>query len=135
MCIHHKHSHGRKRSHEHHFVFLRKALTAHSRVVLHWELSMANSMRISTLLLYLARLRFSWPMTTIPSLYMKDWGWSPMAVELVDRPEILVVVRRFHGMGAVDSPSLHSQSCVLMQHFACQSTYVHFWRFWGDVRR
>jgi hypothetical protein len=47
----------------------------------------------------------------------------------------LVEVRRFHGMGAVDSPFLRSDSSVRMQHSVPQTTDVHFRRFWGDVRR
>jgi hypothetical protein len=47
----------------------------HSRAVLHWELSMANSMRTSALLLCLARLRFILPMATIPSLLRMGAGW------------------------------------------------------------
>jgi hypothetical protein len=57
-----------------------------------------------------------------------------MVAELVDRLAILVVVRRFHGMGAADSCSLCSDSCVRMQHFVRRSTSVPFGRFLGDVR-
>jgi hypothetical protein len=60
-----------------------------------------------------------------------------MAAELVDRlMAILVVVRRFLGMGAPDSRSLRSDSYVRMQHFVRRSsTFVPFRRFLGDVRR
>jgi hypothetical protein len=58
-----------------------------------------------------------------------------MAAEFVDRLAILVVVRRFHGMGVADSHSLRSYSYVRMQHFVHRSTFVPFRRFWGDVRR
>jgi hypothetical protein len=60
---------------------------------------------------------------------------APMAPELVDRLAILVVVRRFPGMGAADSRSLRYESYVRMQHFVRRSTYVPFRRFLGDVRR
>jgi hypothetical protein len=67
---------------------------------------------------------------------MGDGGrLAPMAVELVDRLAILVVVRRFSGMGATDSRSLRSDSYVCMQHFVRRNTYIPFRRFWGDVRR
>jgi hypothetical protein len=65
---------------------------------------------------------------------MEDGGrLAPMAAELVDRLAILVVVRRFPGMGAVDSRSLRSESFVRMHHFVCRSTSVPFRRFLGDV--
>ena len=49
---------------------------------------------------------------------MEDGGrLAPMAAEFVDRLAILVVVRRFLGMGAADSRSLRSESYVRMQHF------------------
>jgi hypothetical protein len=51
---------------------------------------------------------------------------------MVDR---LVVVRRFLGMGAVDSRSLRSDNYVRMQHFVRRSTSNPFRRFLGDVRR
>jgi hypothetical protein len=60
---------------------------------------------------------------------------APMAAELVDRLAILVVVRRFPGMGAADSRSFRSDSYVRMQHFVRRPTFVPFWRFLGDVRR
>jgi hypothetical protein len=56
---------------------------------------------------------------------------APMADELVDRLAILVAVRRFPGMGAVDSRSLRSGIYVRMQHFVRRSTSVPFRRFWG----
>jgi hypothetical protein len=60
-----------------------------------------------------------------------------MAAELVDRLTILVVVRRFLGMDAVDSRSLRFDTYVRMLHFVRRTTYVPFRRFWlrGDVRR
>jgi hypothetical protein len=48
---------------------------------------------------------------------------------------ILVAVRRFPGMGAVDSRSLRSGTYVRIQHFARRTTSVPFRRFLGDVRR
>jgi hypothetical protein len=62
---------------------------------------MENSVRISAFSPFLARLRFSWSMTIIPSL--DDGG--RLAAELIDRSAILVVFRRFRGMGAADSVS------------------------------
>jgi hypothetical protein len=59
-------------------------------------------------------------------------GWRMgMTYELVDRLAILVAVRRFPGMGAADSLSLHSSSGVRMQHFVRRTTYVPFRRFGG----
>jgi hypothetical protein len=60
---------------------------------------------------------------------------APMAVELFDRLAILVVVRRFRGMGATNSRSMRSDSYVRMQHFVRRNTYVPFRRFLGDARR
>jgi hypothetical protein len=66
---------------------------------------------------------------------MEDGGrLAPMAAELVDRLAILVAIRRFPGMGALDSRSLRSDSYVGMQYFVRRPTYVPFRRFWGDVR-
>jgi hypothetical protein len=66
---------------------------------------------------------------------MDDGGrLAPMAADLVDRLAILVVVRRFRGMGAADFRSLHSDSHVRMQHFVRGTTYVPFRHFFGDVR-
>jgi hypothetical protein len=49
---------------------------------------------------------------------MEDCGrLAPMAGELVDRLATLVVVHRFHGMGAADSRSVRSDSYVRIQHF------------------
>jgi hypothetical protein len=46
---------------------------------------------------------------------MEDGGQpAPMAAELVDRLAILVVVRRFRGMGGADSRSLRSNNYVRM---------------------
>jgi hypothetical protein len=67
---------------------------------------------------------------------MEDGGrLAPLAAELFDRLAILVVVRRFPGMGAADSRSMRSDSYALMQYFVRRSTSVSFRRFWGDVRR
>jgi hypothetical protein len=67
---------------------------------------------------------------------MEDEGWlAPISAELVDRLAILVVGRRFPGMGAADSRSLRSNRYVRIQHFVRRSTSVPFWRFLGDVRR
>jgi hypothetical protein len=68
---------------------------------------------------------------------MVDGGrLAPMAAELVDRLAILVAVRRFLGMGVVDSRSLRSDNSVRMQHFVCRSTLLcPFSVFLGDVRR
>jgi hypothetical protein len=60
---------------------------------------------------------------------------APMAVELVDRLAILVAARRFLGMGVVDSRLLRCDSYVCMQHSVRRYTFVHFRRFWGDMRR
>jgi hypothetical protein len=54
-----------------------------------------------------------------------------MAAELVDRPTILVAVRRFHDMGAADSRSLRSDIYVRMQHFVRRAICVRFRVFWG----
>jgi hypothetical protein len=51
---------------------------------------------------------------------------------MVDRLAILVVVRRFSGMGAADS---RFDNYVRMQHYARRTTSFPFRRFWGDVRR
>jgi hypothetical protein len=56
-----------------------------------------------------------------------------LAAELVDRLALLVAARRFPGMGAADSRSLHFDNYVRMQHFVRRSTYVPFRRFWGDA--
>jgi hypothetical protein len=58
-----------------------------------------------------------------------------MAVVLVDRLAILVVVRRFPGMGVVDSRSLRYHNYVRMQHFHRRIAFVLFRRFGGDVRQ
>jgi hypothetical protein len=60
---------------------------------------------------------------------------APMAAELANRLAILVVVRRFHGMGATDSRSLRSDNYVGIHHFVRRSTSIRFRRFLGDVRR
>jgi hypothetical protein len=64
---------------------------------------------------------------------MEDGG--RLAAELVARLAILVAIRRFPGMGAVDSRSLRSDGYVRMQHFVRLSTSVPFRRCLGGVRR
>jgi hypothetical protein len=54
-----------------------------------------------------------------------DGGWlAPMATELVDRLAILVVVRRFPGMGANDSRSLRydSYATLCLWKYLCSSS-------------
>jgi Na+(H+)/acetate symporter ActP len=59
---------------------------------------------------------------------MEDGGrLAPMAAELVDRLAILVVVRRFHGMGAADSRSLRLVMSV------CNILFVELLMFLFDV--
>jgi hypothetical protein len=66
---------------------------------------------------------------------MEDGGrLAPMATELFNRLAILVVVRRFHGMGAPDSRSLRCDNYIRMQYFVRRNTFVPFRRFWGDAR-
>jgi hypothetical protein len=60
---------------------------------------------------------------------------APITAKLVDRLAILLVVRRFLRMGAVDSSSLRYESYVRMQHFVLRTTCVPFRRFGGSVRR
>jgi hypothetical protein len=55
-----------------------------------------------------------------------------MAAELVDRLAILVAIRRFLGMGVVDSRSFSGDRYVRLQHFVRPTTYVPFR---GHVRR
>jgi hypothetical protein len=52
-----------------------------------------------------------------------------LAAELVDRMAILVVVRRFIGMGDADPRSLQSNGFVRMHHFVRRTTIVPFRRF------
>jgi hypothetical protein len=54
-----------------------------------------------------------------------------MADKFVDRLAILVAVRRFPGVDAVDSRSLRYASYVRLQHFVRRTTYVPFRRFFG----
>jgi hypothetical protein len=54
---------------------------------------------------------------------------TPTAAELVDCLAVLVVVRRFLGMGAADSRSLRPDMYIRMYHFLRQTTYVPFRRF------
>jgi hypothetical protein len=49
-----------------------------------------------------------------------------MAAELVDRLAILVAVRRFRGMGAIDSRLLRANGYVCMQHFVRRTTLFLF---------
>jgi hypothetical protein len=58
-----------------------------------------------------------------------------MAAELVDRLDILVAVRRLHGMGLADARSLLFDIYLRMQHFVRRTTSFPFRRFLGDVRR
>jgi hypothetical protein len=72
-------------------------------------------------------------MTTIP-FALKDGGrLAPMAAGLVDRLAVLVAVRRFRGMGAIDSRSLRSDIYVRMPHVR-RTTSVPFRRYWGVWR-
>jgi hypothetical protein len=65
---------------------------------------------------------------------MEDGGrLASMAAELAYRLALLVIVRRFHGVGAADSRPLRSDSYVRMQHVVRRSSVVPFLRFWGDV--
>jgi hypothetical protein len=67
---------------------------------------------------------------------MEDVGrLAPIAADLVDRLAILVTVRRFLDMSAVDSRSLRCDSYVRLQHFVSRSTSLPFRRFMGDVSR
>jgi hypothetical protein len=65
------------------------------------------------------------------SLHVYVMRLAPMAAELANRLEMLVVARRFPGMGAMDSHSLRYDNYVHMYHFVRRSTYVSFRRFWG----
>jgi hypothetical protein len=58
-----------------------------------------------------------------------------MVADLVDRVGILVVFRRFHGMGVASSPTLRSDSHSRINAFVRRSTYVHLCLFLEDVRR
>jgi hypothetical protein len=114
-------------------MFLIWVLASHFRAVLHWELRRANSMRTCALPLCWEGLRFIRSMSTIPLLLRMYGGWlAPIAVELVDRMAILVVLRRFRGMGVIDSRSLRSGSYVRLQYFVRRrSTSLPLRRFWG----
>jgi hypothetical protein len=70
-----------------------------------------------------------------PFALVDDGRLAPMVAELVDRLAILVAVRCFPGMGAMDTRSLRSKTNARMQDFVRRSTYFPFRRFWGDVRR
>jgi hypothetical protein len=67
---------------------------------------------------------------------LEDGGrLAPMAAELVDRiMAILVAVRRFHGMDALDSRSLRYDIYVRMQQFARRTSSIPFRRFGGCAR-
>jgi hypothetical protein len=54
-----------------------------------------------------------------------------MAAQLVDCLAILVAVRRFHGMGVVDSRSLRCDSYGRMQNFVRLTTFGPFRLFLG----
>jgi hypothetical protein len=58
-----------------------------------------------------------------------------VAAKLVYRPAIWVAVRRFHGMGAVDSRSLRCDSYVRMHLIVRRATYAPFRCFGGGVQR
>jgi hypothetical protein len=58
-----------------------------------------------------------------------------MAAELVDRLAILVAVRRFPGMGAIDYRSLRYDRYVRMQHSVSPTTSFVFRCILRDVRR
>jgi hypothetical protein len=63
---------------------------------------------------------------------MEDGGrLAPMAAELVDRLAILLVVRRFLGMGVAGSRSLRSDNYVRLHHFVRRTTHVPFDVFGG----
>jgi hypothetical protein len=65
---------------------------------------------------------------------MEDGGrLVPMAAELFDGLAILVVVRRFHGMGVADSRSLRSNIYVRIQDFVRRTT-IPFRRFGGSTK-
>jgi hypothetical protein len=67
---------------------------------------------------------------------LEDGGrLAPMAVALVDRLAILVTIRPFPGMDALDSRSFRCDSYGHMQHFVRRTTYVPFRCFGGNVRR
>jgi hypothetical protein len=67
---------------------------------------------------------------------LEDGGrLAPMATKFVDRLAILVAVRRFPGIGEVDSRTLRYDNYVRIQHFVRRTTCVPFRRFWGNVRR
>jgi hypothetical protein len=112
-----------------------RQLVSHSQAALHWELSMANLMRTSALVLLLGTPSVQ----SIHDYYpfaMEDGGrLAPMAAELIDRMVVLVAVRRFLGMGDADSRSLCSDCYVRMQHFVRRTTSFPFRRFLADVRR
>jgi hypothetical protein len=55
---------------------------------------------------------------------------APMAAELVGRLAILMIIRRFLGVGATDSRSLRSYGYVCMHHFV-RPPFVPFRRFGG----
>jgi hypothetical protein len=54
-----------------------------------------------------------------------------MAVELIDCPAILFVIRRFHGMGDANSCLLRSESHARVHHYVRRSICVPFQRFGG----
>jgi hypothetical protein len=58
-----------------------------------------------------------------------------MAAELVARIATIVVVRRFHGIGAFPSRSLRSTNYAHMKAFVRRSSSSIFRRILGDVRR
>jgi hypothetical protein len=56
---------------------------------------------------------------------------APMAAELVNRMAILVAIRRFPGMGVVDSRSFRCDTYVHKQYFVRRTIYVALRRFLG----
>jgi hypothetical protein len=60
---------------------------------------------------------------------LEDGGrLAPMAVKLVDRLAILVVVRRFHGMGVDDSRSFHGMGDVRVMS-VCNISFIEHYVF------
>jgi hypothetical protein len=88
---------------------------------------MANFMRTSALLLCLARLRYSRIHDDYPFALEDEGRMAPKAAELVDRLATLVVVRRFLGIGAVDSRSLRPDNYYVPLHHFCGR-----WGFFSD---
>jgi hypothetical protein len=78
----------------------------------------------------LERLPFSRSATTTHAFDVEDDGrLAPMVVELVDRMSILVVVRRFPSIDALDHRSLRYDNYARMRHFVGlgMSLFVDSW--------